>query len=58
MYKECKDPKGAEKIQACIDILQEIHDGIISKGCSKREITTVTLTKIIQELKNVKHSMS
>lgn len=58
MYKECKDPKDVERLQECIDILQSIHDNIISKGCSKREITTVSLGRIIQELKNVKHSMS
>lgn len=57
MYKDCKDPKDVERVEECIVTLEKIYDNILSKGCSKREITTVSLSRIIQELKNVKHSM-
>ena len=57
MLKEFKNPKDAETVRVCADMLQQMYDRIISQGSSKREITVEIMQKIIGELRHLEEMM-
>ena len=57
MLKEFKNPKDAETVRVCADMLQQMYDRIISQGSSKHEITVEIMQKIIGELRHLEEMM-
>ena len=57
MLKEFKNPKDAETVRVCGDMLQNLHDSLVENGVSKREVTVVTMNKIIGELRHLEEMM-
>ena len=57
MLKEFKNPKDAETVRVCGDMLQNLHDSLVENGVSKREVTVVTMSKIIGELRHLEEMM-
>ena len=58
MLREFKNPKDAETVRACGDMLQSLHDSIVENGVSKREVTVVMMNKIIGEIGHLEEMMT
>ena len=58
MLKEYKNPKDAETLRVCGDMLKTMYENIIANGTSAHEITTEKLSNIIHEIEKLEKMMS
>ena len=58
MLKEYRNPTDAETVRVCKDMLQQLHDKIVSNGTSKHEVTVEVMLNIIGELNHLEQMMS
>lgn len=57
MLKEYKNPKDAETLRVCVDMLQAMYKNIIANGTSTHEITMEKLSNIIHEIEKLEKMM-
>ena len=57
MIKEFKNPKDAETVRVCGDMLEQLYNRVIGDGCSKREITAELMYKIIGDIRRLEQML-
>ena len=58
MLKEYKNPKDAETLRVCADMLEEVNERMVSNGTSRNEITMQKLEQVITELRKLTKIMA
>ena len=57
MIREYKNPKDAQTVRVCGDMLEQLYANLINGGCTKREITAEMMAKIIGDLRRLEQIM-
>jgi hypothetical protein len=57
MLREYKNPRDAETVRACRNMLQNLYNNSINNGMSRHEITMENMAKIISDLERLEQVM-